>query len=303
LLNNELLVGVIQTSLDYKAAWVDDKTGMWKECVRISAIEERRARKEIRHHLASLRGLDQRPHIVLLPELAVPLGFERKLTKAAEKLESIVIAGMDYRIANQVDPTVSNEAIVIVPRVLNGIRIARRTDTRRVGKTYAAPGEEKSLKGISGGGVKFHPQPTIWLFSSKELGSFAVAVCYDFLDLDRIVLYRNRIQTLFVLAYNRDITSFDHMAEAIARTVFCNVVICNCGYYGGSIAVSPFRKPFRRIVYRHSGQNLPNAQLIGLPLSELKEHQEKAPCHNDLFKSLPPGFDKLVPLSTHVEKV
>ena len=94
------------------------------------------------------------------------------------------------------------------------------------------------------------------------------------MDLDRIVMYRNKIQTLFVLAYNRDTTSFDHLSEGLGRMLFCNVVACNCGKFGGSHAMSPFRKPYRRTIYRHSGQGLPNAQLIELPLAGLLAHQK-----------------------------
>ena len=302
MVNEALFVGVIQTSLDYEAAWVDENNGAWKNCIRMSSLEELRAKREIRHHLASLQGLDRRADIVLLPELAAPIGFERQLKQAAETLEAIVIAGVDYRIETAESvPTVSNEAVIIVPSKLNGKRIARRTEIRRVGKTYPAPSEKKKLQSISGGGVKFMPSPTIWIFESPDLGNFAVAVCYDFMDLDRIVLYRNKIQTLFILAYNRDTTSFYHLAEAIARMVFCNVVVCNCGMYGGSLAVSPFRESSRRTVYRHSGQKLPNAQLIELPLATLKVCQSNSAQDESEFKSLPPGFVDLVCLTTKTQ--
>lgn len=302
MVNERIYVGVIQTSLHAEAAWVDDKSGNWQSCVRMSAIEERRAKKEIRHFLASLRGLDHLPDIILLPELSVPLGFEPKLRKAAEKLGSIIIAGLDYRIeTSEPVPTVSNEALVIVPRRLNGRQIARHTQVRRVGKTYPAPAEKVKLEGITGASVAFLAHPTVWIFESPDLGKFAVAICYDFMDLDRIVMYRNKIQTLFILAYNRDTTSFDHLAEALSRMLFCNVVICNCGQFGGSLAVSPFREPFRRTVYRHGGQYLPHAQLVQLPLATLAAHQQGTP-HKDL-KSLPPGFDHVVPLGSKTETI
>ena len=92
-MNNSLYVGVIQTSLNDDAAWVDDMPTNWQHCIRISSSEERRAKKEIRNYFASLRRPDQQPDIVVLPELSVPMGFKRKLLRAAEKLEAIVIAG------------------------------------------------------------------------------------------------------------------------------------------------------------------------------------------------------------------
>ncbi len=292
MVNEQIHVGVVQTSLSVDAAWVDDGSGNWEKCVRMSAIEERRAKKEIRHFLASLRGLDRQPDIILLPELSVPLGFEPHLRRAAEKLESIVVAGLDYRIeSDEAIPTVSNEALVIVPRRLRGRQIAQRTEVRRVGKTYPAPAEKAKLQAITGASVAFLSHPTVWIFESAELGKFAVAICYDFMDIDRISMYRNKIQTLFILAYNRDTTSFDHLAEALSRMLFCNVVVCNCGQFGGSLAVSPFREPFRRTIYRHAGQCLPHAQLVQLPLAALVECQ--AGSHNKSFKSLPPGFDEV----------
>lgn len=287
-LNKVLHVGVVQTSLHADAAWADDKPRNWQHCIRMSSTEELRAKKEIRHYLASLKGLDTQPDFILLPELSVPLGFENRLMKAAEKMESIVIAGLDYRIDRTHPRSVSNEAIIIVPRRLKGKKISQRTDVRRVGKTYPAPREKQKLDKITGGAVNFVPQPIVWLFESPDLGKFAVAVCYDFLDLDRIAMYRNKIQTLFILAYNRDTTSFEHVAEAISRMVFCNVVVCNCGHFGGSLAVSPFQDSYKRTVYKHAGQKLPNAQLIELPLAALHEHQSTG--NSTRFKSLPPGF-------------
>ncbi|MBI1208189.1 MAG: hypothetical protein GC191_13000 [Azospirillum sp.] len=302
MLNDKLHIGVIQTALDVDTAWVNHETGNWQQCVRMSDVEERRAKKEIRHYLASLRGLERQPDIILLPELSVPLGFEVTLKKAAESLESIIIAGLDYRIETGLAmPTVSNEAVVIVPKQLRGRRIARRTEVRRVGKTYPAPAEREKLQGLKLASVAFLPHPTVWIFESPEFGKFAVAICYDFMDLDRIVMYRNNIQTLFILAFNKDTTSFDHLAEALSRMLFCNVVICNCGQFGGSLAVSPFRETYLRSVYRHSGQRLPHAQLIQLPLAALAAHQMGN--YSKDFKSLPPGFSNFVALRPKTQAV
>ena len=283
-----LRVGVIQTSLDYTAAWVQSTPENWKSTVQMSISEENRARMEIRRHLSSFQGWEHSPDIILLPELSVPIGFKDQLKRIAESMEALFIAGLDYKIVTSTHlPTVSNEAVVIVPRKLRGIQIAQRTELRYVGKTYTSPAEKTKLEKIN---VKFLSQPTVWLFNSEMLGDFAVAVCYDFLDLDRIVLYRNRIQTLFILAYNKDTTTFNHAAESISRMVLCNVVICNCGYYGGSFAVAPYRDSYKRTIFHHSGKNLQTAQIIELPLASLIEHQKDRNQQNKDFKSHPPGY-------------
>lgn len=285
MLNDKLRVGVIQTSLNHLNAW--DPAASWPGALQISSVEEIRARREIRHLLSSLHGAERHADFILLPELSVPLGYEKKLRKAAEKLESIVIAGMDYKVLSNSPKTVSNSAVIIVPKKLSGRKIASHTSVRYIGKTFAAPQEDKKLRNL---GVSFKPDPAVWLFSDEKLGNFGVAVCYDFMDLDRIVLYCKLIQTLFVLAYNRDTTTFHHVAETIARTVFCNVVVCNCGFCGDSLAVSPFIKPYDRTIYRHTGQHLDNSQLIELPLESLRKHQTQEE-RSDKLKNLPPGFN------------
>lgn len=288
-MNKTLSVGIIQTTLDHNRAW-DINAHTWKEAVRMSQLEEDWAKIEIRHHLASIRNMARLPDIILLPELSVPIGFDKFLRRSAEKLESIIIAGLDYRILeNYPNPTISNEAIMIVPKIFRGVRISRVTTTRLIGKSYAAPKEAEKLQQVAGGGVDFHPDPAIWIVQTPSIGDFGVTVCYDFLDLDRIALYKAKVQSLFVLSYNRDVTSFDHVAEAISRMVFCNVVVCNCGHYGGSVAIAPYRKHYLRTIYRNSGQRLSSAQVISLPLSTLREHQELSN-HGGVYKSLPPGF-------------
>jgi hypothetical protein len=287
-MNESIKVGVVQTSLDAGAAWVAPPPGDWKSAVKISTVEELRARREIRHYLSALQNGGNSPDIVLLPELSVPIGYEKTLIRTAESMRSIIIAGMDYGIHSETpSKLVKNEAIVILPTEVAGKKISSRPIVKRVGKTYAAPAEEAKLKDL---GVSIAPSPSVWLFNNDALGSFGVAVCYDFLDLDRITLYRGKIQHLFILAYNKDVSSFDHVAEAIARMVFCNVVVCNCGFFGGSVAVSPYREPFKRTIFRHSGMHLSNAQTFDLPASSLLDRQKGIVGDKNPWKNLPPGF-------------
>lgn len=279
-LDDWLRVGIIQTTVDSNAAWSGG--------VNMSRIEEERAVAEMQQHLASLALEVPRPDIVLLPEVAVPLGFTGRLRRIAAQMNSIIIAGLDFDpIAGSSPLAAQNRAAVIIPNRWGSGHSSKST-IRYVGKTYPSYEEETSLQGH---GYKFHRIPEIWVFEAGKFGRFAVAICFDLLDLERVAMYRLHIQHLFVLAYNRDITTFDHAAEALARMVYCNIVICNTGTYGGSIAVSPYKRPERRLIYRHSGSKLSTSQTIDLPVRALYEAQTDTwPAGKAReFKALPPG--------------
>lgn len=293
-LSATLKIGMVQTSLDPVAAWASGP--------KMSSHEEEQAITEIRGYFAAFHQESRPPDIIVLPELSVPTGFEAKLKAMATKMQSVVIAGFDYR-AGKLHGQIHNEALLIVPKRWRGKIMGPQTTVRRIGKTYAAPEEDRKLKAI---GHSFVRDPTVWLLDGGEIGSFGVMVCYDFLDLERIAMYRGRVQHLFILALNKDATSFRHVAEAVARMVFCNVIVCNCGYFGGSQAVSPFRLPERRMIYQHCGPQLATGQIIELPVAKLDNHQHG---HNPLidgakeFKSLPPGYSNKSRLKKKAENV
>ncbi|HNX48947.1 MAG TPA: hypothetical protein PKL08_02190 [Thermoanaerobaculaceae bacterium] len=171
------------------------------------------------------------------------------------------------------------------------------------GKMHPAPAEERGLRKQ---GYGFKGDHHAWLFDAGRFGRFGVCICYDFMNVERFVLYKGRVHHLFVLAYNRDRELFAQLAYALSQTVFCNVVICNTGRYGGSIAVSPFKESWRRTVYRHEGEGLFTSQIVELPLRDLDRVQrgeavklEKGSSHGlkgaFVFKPLPPGFGQKGP--------
>ena len=278
-LEDVLRVGVIQTTVDNSA---------WGADLRMTTVEEERAVSEIQQHLAALNLEDPKPHIILLPEVAIPLGFLPRLRKIAAKMNSIIIAGMDFE-AFTATPvrTARNRAAIIIPNRW-GASHSSKTTLRYVGKTYPSYEEAEHLTKC---GYTFHPTPEIWLFDGGRFGRFGVVICFDLLDLERVAMYRMQVQHLFVLAYNKDATTFDHAAEALARMIYCNVVICNTGHHGGSIAISPYKRPERRMVYRHSGMGLSTSQTICLPVASLHAAQTGAWPEDKPreFKSLPPG--------------
>ena len=185
-----LRVGIIQTTIENSSAWT--------ESVHMSRYEEERVIAEIQQHVASLTLEQPRPHIILLPELSVPEGFLRRLRRISAQINAIIIAGMDFHIAERrPSKKVVNRAAVIVPNGWGRRDRSTRTTLSYVGKTYPAWREEEFLAKL---GYEFQKTPEVWLFDAGPFGRFAVAICYDFLDLERVAMYRLRIQSLFVLA-------------------------------------------------------------------------------------------------------
>jgi predicted amidohydrolase len=142
-----------------------------------------------------------------------------------------------------------------------------------------------------------------------DIGRFGVSICYDLMDLERATLYAGRIQHLFVIAYNQDTQSFFHVSEALSRVMFCNVVICNTGHYGGSVAVSPYYRPWQRIIYKHEGSKLATSQVITLPIQDLVDAQRgdrKKVSDADehfLFKNPPPHLQRRFKLFENQYKI
>ena len=279
-------VGLIQTNLDAASAWRDEPT--------MIVDEQEAAWEDIRWAFRSFAASDPKPEIVLLPELALPRGRIESLRKIAASLRTIVIAGLDYK-TDHARKIVWNEAMVMIPgspRIARGSRVPASVV---LGKTFPAETERKKLESI---GWTFHGDPKLWLFKADDIGDFGVSICYDLMDLERALLYLGRVHHMFVLSYNQDTESFRHHAESLARTMYCNLVICNTGFFGGSIAVSPYHAPWRRTIYRHEGSKMLATQVIRIPVRSLDDAQlgkstAESPGSKSPFKSLPPGWKRL----------
>lgn len=273
-----LRVGFIQTTTDARAAW--------RGGPRMSRAEGDRAWHQIREGFRILTHAGPRPSFIVLPELALPVHRLESLKRLSIRSGVAVVTGVDY-LVNPDLKQVRNRAVVTVPRHWPYPRQAGRCSTFWFGKSFMAPPEQI---GIDKSGNAFVPDPAVWIIDAGAYGRIGVCICYDFMDVERYAIYRGRIHHLFVLAYNRDIDSFYHLADALSKTLFCNVVICNTGFYGGSLAVSPYYDPWRRTLYRQEGANLFSVQSVGLPVADLAHAQAGGSGEVKLFKSLPPAY-------------
>lgn len=273
-----LKIGFIQTVVEGDIAW-----GLGPYNKQMSFLSEEKAWQEIKKGFVDLLNGYEQPEIIIIPELSVPLGYEYSLRKLAASSGAIVIAGLDFCWQGG---KVANKAIVCTPKRWPLKGNSNSTSFFYFGKAFYSKYEEKMW-----GAGNLISQPEIFILDASEFGSIGIAICSDFFDIDRFSVYKGRIHHLIIIAHNPDTEAYYFLAEAIARLVYCNVVICNTGEYGDSIAYSPYRKEFKRIVYRHKGSGLFSTQLVSLPVNSLNSEQKNG-APNVFFKGRPPGYMK-----------
>jgi len=286
-----LAVGVIQTTIDASKAWEKGA-----QTPAMSAAEDEYAWQEIVKAMRSFQDDGVRPQLILLPELSLPRTRLDDFERLVASLNVIAVVGVDYRL-DRGSCSARNEGIVFVPRGFFRARPSKQCTRIIFGKTYPAPKEEGKLKGLRPPWT-FEGDNNVYVFDCDRYGYFGVSICYDFMDIERALMYRGRIHHLFVIAYNRDLGMFRSLANSLSRTVFCNVIICNTGHYGGSLAVSPYYRAFKRTLYLHEGSPLFTTQVVQLPVSALErvqrgyiEKEESGePQEIQIFKDPPPGW-------------
>jgi len=282
LMSDYLKVDIIQTNLDHRQAW----SGLISKGYRITKSEMKTCWSEIVMFFKQVMELDDytRPQMIILPEFAFDHEYYWQLKRLAQKTGSLVIAGRNF--VEVSGKKLMNKAVVFVPMKWPMGLGNTSIKSFEFGKYFFAKEEEKFINSI---GYKPLRYDKMYLVDLGAYGKMGLAICADFYDLERFVIYRGKIQHLILIAYNKDVKSFYYLAEAISRILFCNVIICNTGFYGGSIAFSPYKEEYKRYVYKHEGANLYTNQIVSLPVKSLLRAQ-KGNDKKGEFKNLPPGF-------------
>jgi predicted amidohydrolase len=284
-----LRIGLIQTSLDSDLAWDNIPAAP----VTMSVSEESRVWNEIKNGFYSLKSEPEnhRPHIVILPELTIPLSRETELQKIASKIGAVIIAGLDFKETD--NNAVENKAVVFIPQSWPIMGSYGSVNKFYFGKTFFACDEKEYFNTKDKTGK---PWSAMYILEAGRYGRIGVAICSDFFDIERFLIYRGNIHHMIVIAYNKDVKSYYFLAEAISRLVYCNVVICNTGFYGGSIVFSLYQEEYKRYIYKHEGSKLFTTQIMNLPVRSLHEAQISSSDKDGIFKAKPPGYKNRIVL-------
>ena len=227
--------------------------------------------------------------LLVFPELAIhPQDIDTLLVPFVRKYKCIVLAGIVYHTeySNLKSSKLLNSCIWLVPEWRQSTGFQLRTIEQI--KKNLAPEEEKLSNKIQSGF-----RPAQWLIE-YELSNYwsiklnlSASVCYDATDLDLVADLRSMSDIYFVCALNKDVSTFDNMAESLSYHMYQGVILVNNGEYGGSSFYMPFRKNYRREVFHLHGQPQatiafaeidplklkfrPNSSPLSLPLGQWKE--------------------------------
>ncbi len=230
-------------------------------------------------------GGDAVPHLVVLPELAIPQQEVQSLRDLVRKEQRGAVAGLYWRVLKpafrapkRINPArwilFVNEAELDVP--ILGDRGPPGMRWFRVRKPVPAHAEEGLAKALSKNSTQ-----TTWgilrgqrwyRFVHPEWGDFTVAVCADLIDSAPWRSLRGELLHLFMVAFNKDVDLFHSLTWVRAYENYFNVVSVNHGLYGGSFLWTPRRTHGRELaIFR--GRKLVLTADIPLPVKDLHSEQ------------------------------
>jgi hypothetical protein len=208
---------------------------------------------------------------LILPELSVHRrDIATHLIPFARAFKTAILAGLTY------EPVVAggllvNSAIWIIPRMVPGQGL--QTIVRRQGKKFLSPME-----------TPFNtPTPTIggfrpcqWLVGYEWTSApdadplwLTGSICYDGTDLDLVSDLRGRSDIFAIPALNRDVGTFDQMAQALHYHMYQLVIVANNGAYGGSNAHLPKGEAYQRQIFHTHGQ--PQASISFFEIEDIAD--------------------------------
>jgi hypothetical protein len=245
-------------------------------------------RKRHRNHLAAAlsaveRMLDLREthetrngrlDWLILPELSVhPDDVKTHLIPFARAHKTIILAGLTYQEIISGKPLV-NSALWIIPVWSHDYGL--QTLIRRQGKQNLAPAEAAFNSPVT----KIREfRPCQWLVGYKWSSSetrplwLTASVCFDATDIRLAADLRGKSDVYAIPALNKDIGTFDQMAQALHYHMYQMVVVANNGTFGGSNAYAPYKDQFRKQVFHLHGQ--PQASIAFFEIDDVRAFIER----------------------------
>ncbi len=230
---------------------------------------------------------------LILPELSVhPRDVQTHLVPFARAFKTAILAGLTY------EPIVPNglfvnSALWILPRMVPGQGL--QTIIRRQGKQFLSPMEaifnqvKPTIQGF---------RPCQWLIGYEWSSQLATeplwltgAICYDGTDLDLASDLRSRSDVFAIPALNKDVGTFDQMAQALHYHMYQLVIVANNGTFGGSNAHLPKGEAYERQIFHTHGQPQASISFFEIDnIADMKDRKRHGLGQSAKWKYPPAGY-------------
>ena len=256
-----------------------------KECRRKKDREL--SQKEIEQLLFVLDQIEklEKCNIFVMPELSLPKKLLPIFLKWSAQKQVAFIAGLEY--INE-RGTVYNIDVVCIP-----VEINDRKDCIPIFrlKNHYAPIERQKI--LEERTKIPEIDNTIYNLINWNEFRFSLYNCFELSSIKDRSMFMGELDAIFAIAYNKDLSYFNSIAETTARDLHCYVIVNNVSQYGDSQIIAPKETESKFILKVKGGTNAqcPVNVLVGdIDISALRTFQK----YNDKssnYKPLPAGYN------------
>ncbi|MDD5686749.1 MAG: RNA-directed DNA polymerase [Elusimicrobia bacterium] len=222
-------------------------------------------------------------NILVFPEIFIPHEAISDLKKYSKIYNLIIVGGLWYSEIKTLNRNkdYKNELLWIFPEPNIFKKDDRDSMYIKQNKLYPTSFEKKSLK------IKEANPKTIYKINIKGIKNDVTicgVLCYDFTSVELKTLLKNNSDLLIVPSFNRDVHTFDNLAESSNYEMFSHVIVLNTGFYGGSSVRAPYYEVRDKRIFDIHGSKLSNIALRELRINEIKKGNGRK------IKEKPAGF-------------
>jgi hypothetical protein len=149
----------------------------------IDKYSAERVWEEIKEGLRLLIKDNDKPDIILIPELHLPKSRINELKSISKKNNVLIISGVDFTKNSSDETRIQNRGIITIPNNWSQQKISTRVTALYFGKTFFTYMERNMFQNIEGKECKEDPEQNMYIFKTKKFGNFGIMICSDFFDI------------------------------------------------------------------------------------------------------------------------
>lgn len=210
---------------------------------------------------------------LVMPEAAVPFEWLPELASVCRQTQMAIITGLEYIILDigNNKKRYINSMAVILPFQYNGFKseiviIREKND-------YAPDEIDLITNNINNGETpSMNGSDFNYLFTWRGI-RFASYICYELTDILFRGKYRNKLDIMFGVEWNKDVDYFKNIIESISRDLCIYTVQVNSSKFGETRIVAPMHR-YKKYVGGISGGDNDGLHLCKINIDKLNEFKK-----------------------------